>query len=124
MSHAASPEAQAVTPEAQQIPPGGHPPDGDGHGHDHPWYLAHHFETPVQQFDACKLGVWAFLVQEILFFSGLFCAYAVYRWHHPEIFQYAHHFLNWKMGLVNTVVLLTSSLTMARAVRCAPPRHR
>lgn len=93
--------------------------DGHGHGHDSPWYLAHHFDTPVQQFDACKLGVWAFLVQEILFFSGLFCAYAVYRWHHPEIYQYAYHFLDWKMGLVNTVVLLTSSLTMAWGVRCA-----
>jgi cytochrome c oxidase subunit III len=124
MSHAATPEAH-VTPEAQQIPPGGHPPTGhDGHDHDHPWYLAHHFDTPVQQFDACKLGVWAFLVQEILFFSGLFCAYAVYRWHHPEIFAYAHHFLNWKMGLVNTVVLLTSSLTMAWAVRCSQRSDR
>ena len=115
MSHAAPAETK---------PEHGREPGHDGHDHDHPWYLAHHFDTPVQQFDACKLGVWAFLVQEILFFSGLFCAYAVYRWHHPEIFAYAHHFLNWKMGLVNTVVLLTSSLTMAWAVRCSQRSDR
>jgi cytochrome c oxidase subunit 3 len=101
-----------------------HPAHAEHHAAHGPWYLAHHFETPAQQFDACKLGVWAFLTQEILFFSGLFCAYAVYRANHPEVFMYAHYFLDWKMGLLNTVVLLTSSLTMAWGVRCAQLSQR
>ena len=91
---------------------------GHGHGHHDP-HLAHHFDTREQQFEADKLGMWVFLVTEILFFSGWFCAYAVYRANHPEIFQYAHLFLNRTLGAVNTVVLLFSSLTMAWGVRCA-----
>ena len=67
---------------------------GDDHGHDHPKFLAHHFETPQQQFDSGKLGIWLFLNTEILLFSGLFCAYSVYRYTHPEIFAYAHLYLN------------------------------
>lgn len=97
-------------------------PHGDaGHGHDghHEPFLAHHFESWQQQFDAGKLGVWAFLVQEVLFFSGLFCAYAVYRALHPEVFEYADQFLSMPHGAFNTVVLLFSSLTMAWGVRCA-----
>ena len=89
------------------------------HGHHHDPHLAHHFDSTEQQFEADKLGMWIFLVTEILFFSGLFCAYAVYRANHPEIFEYAHIFLNRTLGAVNTVVLLFSSLTMAWAVRCA-----
>lgn len=88
----------------------------DHHG-DHPDFLAHHFETPQQQYDTGKLGMWLFLIQEILFFSGLFVAYAVYRANHPEIFVYAHQFLDKSLGAFNTVVLLLSSLTMAWAVR-------
>lgn len=90
----------------------------DAHG-DHPPYLQHHFDTPQQQFSAGKLGMWLFLAQEILFFGGLFCFYAVYRYNHPEVFDYAHHFLDWRLGALNTVVLLVSSLTMALAVRAA-----
>jgi cytochrome c oxidase subunit 3 len=91
---------------------------GGGHGH-HPSYVAHHFDTAKQQFDTGKFGIWMFLVTEVLFFSGLFCAYLLYRAHHPEIFIYAHHYLDTKLGAVNTVVLLFSSLTMAWAVRAA-----
>lgn len=91
----------------------------DKHHHDHPEYLAHHFDTPEQQFDAGKLGIWLFLVTEILFFSGLFVAYAVYRAHHPEIFVWAHYHLSTFLGALNTGVLLFSSLTMALAVRAA-----
>ncbi|QDT38223.1 cytochrome c oxidase subunit 3 [Stratiformator vulcanicus] len=88
------------------------------HGHDSPFF-AHHFESWNQQFEAGKLGMWAFLVQEVLFFSGLFCAYAVYRLTHPEIFEYADQFLSTPHGFLNTIVLLFSSLTMAWGVRCA-----
>ncbi len=92
--------------------------DADGHG-EHPSWLAHHFDTPQQQFASAKLGMWAFLLTEILFFSGLFCAYAVFRRNHPEIFFDGHHFLNTLAGAVNTAILLLSSFTMAWGVRCA-----
>ncbi len=84
--------------------------------HDHPPHLQHHFDSPEQQFESAVLGMWLFLATEILLFAGLFCAYAVYRAAHPEIFIYAHHFLSTKWGAINTVVLLCSSFTMAAAV--------
>jgi cytochrome c oxidase subunit 3 len=82
-------------------------------------HLAHHFDTPQQQFDAGKLGMWLFLTTELLLFSGLFCAYAVYRALHPEVFRYASQYLDMPSGLANTLILLTSGLTMALAVRFA-----
>ena len=91
---------------------------------DRPEWLAHFFETPEQQFEAGKLGMWLFLVTEVLFFSGLFCAYAYYRSHHPEMFVDAHFFLSTKMGAINTVVLILSSFTMATAVRNAQMENR
>ncbi len=84
-----------------------------------PARLQHHFESLEQQSESGKLGMWIFLATEILLFGGLFCAYAVYRANHPEVFVYAHRYLDKVLGGVNTVVLLTSSLTMAWAVRCA-----
>jgi cytochrome c oxidase subunit III len=94
---------------------------GDGHGaaHAHPSFLAHHFDTPAQQFDAAKLGMWAFLGQELLFFSGLFVAYGIYRSWYPEVFAQCSAQLNRSMGMTNTLVLLFSSLTAALAVRSA-----
>ncbi len=94
------------------------------HEHDHPSFLAHHFDDPEQQFDAGKLGIWLFLVTEVLFFSGMFCAYALYRSRNPEVFTFASTFLNTKLGAFNTGVLLFSSLTMAWGVRCAQLRQR
>ena len=96
--------------------------DNDNHHDDHghgPAYLGHHFESPRQQFATCKLGMWAFLSTEILMFGGLFCAYAIYRSNHTDIFMYAHKMLDWKLGTLNTVILLTSSMTMAWGVRAA-----
>ena len=87
--------------------------------HEHPRFLAHHFGSPRQQFDAGKFGMWLFLITEILFFSGLFCAYAVYRSTHPEAFADADQFLDVSLGATNTAVLIFSSLTMACAVRAA-----
>ncbi len=87
--------------------------------HDHPEFIAHHFENAEQQFDSGKLGIWLFLVTEVLFFSGLFVAYTLYRTHHPEIFEQAHVFLDKYLGALNTLVLLFSSLTMALGVRAA-----
>jgi cytochrome c oxidase subunit 3 len=95
-----------------------HSAHGD-HSHGEYPFLAHHFDTPQHQFDSGKLGIWLFLVTEILFFSGLFCAYAVYRALHPEIFEYAHYYLDTTLGAVNTCVLILSSVTAAWAVRNA-----
>ncbi|MEM9367801.1 MAG: cytochrome c oxidase subunit 3 [Planctomycetota bacterium] len=92
---------------------------GHGHDHDHPAWLAHHFDTPEQQFDSGKLGIWLFLVTEVLFFSGMFCAYAIFRMLRPDVFVGCSEFLNTQLGAINTGVLLFSSLTMAWAVRCA-----
>lgn len=92
----------------------------DAHGgHAHPPHLAHHFDTPEQQFASGKLGMWAFLGTELLMFGGLFCAYAVYRANHPDVFLYAHHYLDAKWGAVNTAILIASSFTMAWGVRAA-----
>lgn len=93
--------------------------DDHGHDHDHPSFLAHHFDTPEQQFDSGKLGIWLFLVTEILFFSGMFCAYSIFRMLRPDVFEGCSEFLNTKLGAINTGVLLFSSLTMAWAVRCS-----
>jgi cytochrome c oxidase subunit 3 len=90
--------------------------NGDGHPSAH---VAHHFDTAKQQYDAAKLGMWIFLMTEVLFFGGLFCAYAVFRANNPAIFIDGHRFLDKPLGAANTVVLIFSSLTMALAVRAA-----
>jgi cytochrome c oxidase subunit III len=99
--------------------------DHGEHSHDHPEWLAHHFDDAEQQFDSGKLGMWLFLVTEVLFFSGMFCAYALLRSQSPETFAFASQFLNEKLGAINTGVLLFSSLTMAWAVRASQlSQHR
>lgn len=87
--------------------------------HHHPPHVAHHFQSAEQQYASAKVGMWVFLATELLMFGGLFCAYSVYRHNHPEVFEYAHHYLDKFWGAFNTVVLITSSLTMAWGVRLA-----
>ena len=92
------------------------------HGHDDPhakWgsWLQHHFDSPIQQFESAKLGMWLFLAQEILFFSGLFVAYGVFRLNYPEAFEAGSAQLDRIIGGFNTCVLLISSFTAAMAVR-------
>jgi len=83
------------------------------------FHVAHHFDNADTQFDAGKMGVWLFLVTEVLFFGGLFCAFAIFRsWYFADFVE-AHHHLDKVMGTVNTIVLITSSLTMALAIRAA-----
>ena len=93
-------------------------PAGTGHAPHHP-YLQHHFDNMAQQMEASTLGMWTFLVTEIMFFGGLFMAYLVYRWQSPMGFQEASHHLNIYWGAANTAILIVSSLTMALAVRAA-----
>lgn len=86
--------------------------------------LQHHFESMDQQFEASALGMWAFLVQEILFFGGLFAGYIVYRHWYPEAFHDGSHHLDVLLGTINTAVLICSSLTMALAVHAAQKGHK
>src|ERR1700752_2534503 len=81
--------------------------------------LAHHFESLEQQHQAASIGMWAFLVQEVMFFGGLFTVYLVYRSLYPSAFSEGSSHLPIELGTFNTAVLIGSSLTMALAVRCA-----
>ena len=81
--------------------------------------LAHQFDSYDQQRESASLGMWAFIVQEILFFGGLFAAYTVYRRWYPLEFAAGSHHLDITLGAFNTAVLIASSLTMAMAVRSA-----
>lgn len=96
----------------------GHGHDAHGHAHGHK-DLAHHFDSLDQQFDSAKLGMWTFLVTEVLMFGGLFAAFILFQSFDKQVFIQAHHHLDKIMGGVNTVVLLTSSLTAVLAVRSA-----
>lgn len=91
------------------------------HGESH---VAHHFVDSEQQLDSSKLGMWLFLVTEVLFFGGLFVAYIVYRAWNPELFYMSAKELSTTMGAINTVVLIGSSLTIALAVRAAQLNQR
>ena len=95
--------------------------DHDAHAHaahHHP-DLQHHFDSLEQQHEAATLGMWMFLITEVLFFGGLFLAYMLYRVWYPEAWAEGSYQLNLTLGTINTVVLIGSSLTMAFAVRSA-----
>jgi len=86
--------------------------------HHHP-ALAHHFESLAVQTEASTLGMWTFLVQEVLFFGAFFLVYTLHRNLYYPVFEACSHHLDWKLGAVNTAVLICSSLTMALAVHAA-----
>ena len=91
---------------------------------DHPAHLQHHFVSSEQQFDAAKMGMWLFLVTEILLFSGMFVAYTVYRSWHPEVFVLSSELLNPWLGGLNTIVLLASSFTVALGIHYAQVNNK
>jgi cytochrome c oxidase subunit 3 len=99
------------------------PADAHAHGHHHP-DLQHHFDSLEQQHEAATLGMWLFLVTEVLFFGGLFMAYLLYRVWYPEAWAAGSEELSIRLGGFNTVVLIGSSLTMAMAVRSAQTGYR
>ncbi len=86
---------------------------------EHSKYLRHHFDDMAQQFDSATLGMWVFLLTEIMFFGGLFAAYTIYRNMYPGAFASTSTHMNPSWGAANTAVLIVSSLTMALAVRAA-----
>jgi cytochrome c oxidase subunit 3 len=81
--------------------------------------LREQFDTAAQQKDASTLGMWIFLITEIMFFGGMFLVYTVYRGAYPLVFAVASTSLDVYLGAANTVVLLCSSFTMVLAVRAA-----
>lgn len=87
-------------------------------------HLRHHFATPEQQMDASTLGMWTFLITEVLFFGGMFAGYAVYRAMYPDAFASTSQYMNVILGGTNTAVLICSSLTMAMGVRAAQLSRR
>ena len=97
--------------------------DAHGHAVHHP-KLQHHFETMQQQKEASTLGMWLFLLTEVLFFGGLFFAYLLYRMWYFEAFAEASRTIQITPGLINTAVLIASSLTMALGVRAAQTSQR
>lgn len=87
-------------------------------------HLRHHFATTEQQMDAATLGMWTFLITEVLFFGGMFASYAVYRGMYLDAFASTSQYMNVVLGATNTAVLICSSLTMALAVRAAQLSNR
>ena len=84
---------------------------------EHPKYLAHHFKTMDQQTSSGKLGMWVFMAQELLFFSGLFCALGYAHLMYPDMIKQVQPTMKWHFGAFNSVVLMVSSLTMSLCVR-------
>jgi cytochrome c oxidase subunit 3 len=87
-------------------------------------FVAHQFDDAEQQYQASHLGMWTFLITEIMFFGGLFTLFAVYVSAYTEGFAEGSKHLDLLLGAVNTVVLLGSSFTMAMAVRSAQTGRR
>lgn len=98
--------------------------DTHDHHHYHPPGLQHQFENMEQQQESASIGMWMFLVQEIMFFGGLFTVYLVFRSRYPMAFAAASNHLNAFWGGLNTLVLIVSSLTMALAVYYAQKGNR
>jgi cytochrome c oxidase subunit III len=86
--------------------------------------VLHQFDDVEQQYEAASLGMWVFLVTEIMFFGGLFTGYVVYRAAYPLAFAEGSGHLDILLGGVNTAVLISSSLTMALAVHSAQVGER
>jgi cytochrome c oxidase subunit 3 len=80
---------------------------------------AHHFDSAEHEYDASKFGTWTFLLTEMLMFGGLFVGYILFHEKYPEMYHAGSRFLDWRLGSLNTVVLLASSLSMALAIHYA-----
>jgi cytochrome c oxidase subunit III len=90
-------------------------PAAHDHGEAHDPHLAHHFDSIETQNHASRLGMWLFLGTEVLLFAGLFLGYSVYRHLYHDTFRFASRTLNLTMGTINTIVLISSSLSVALA---------
>ena len=100
---------------------GGHDHAQGDHGHGP---LHHQFENIEQQNECYIVGMWTFLVTEVMFFGAFFLMYTVYRMYYQQDFYLAHEHLNVKLGAINTMFLLISSFTMVMAVQGAQLKNR
>ncbi|MBX3118109.1 MAG: cytochrome c oxidase subunit 3 [Fimbriimonadaceae bacterium] len=96
--------------------------DIDSHGHKDGVY--HQFEDMDQQNESYIVGMWSFLVTEVMFFGPLFFVYALYRWQYQADWFLVHEELSWEWGGANTMVLLFSSFTMAMSVYNAQIKNK
>lgn len=118
----APPVHNAPTPESHAS---AHSAAHGEHGaHEEHSLLHHHFDDMEQQRESTSLGMWAFLVTEVMMFGGLLFAYTLYRHFYFPAYAAGSHHLNITLGTINTFVLLFSSLTMVFAVHCAQIRNK
>lgn len=111
------------------VPAGGltageHKPVEHADAHAHPHWLMHHFDDLAQQRETITMGMWCFLITEIMMFGALFFVYSLYRFKYHYAYVAGSHLLDWKLGTINTMVLLCSSLTMVMAVHAAQLRNK
>lgn len=84
-----------------------------------PHHHAHHFDSAEHEFETSKEGMWVFMVTEVLMIGAIFVGYLIMRNLYPQGFHEAHKLLSIPLGATNTLVLLTSSLTMVLGVSAA-----
>jgi cytochrome c oxidase subunit III len=96
-----------------------------GHHDDHEYsVLKFQYEDMDQQNDSYIVGMWSFMVTEIMFFGALFMIYTLYRMNYQADWWKTHEHLSWQLGGINTFNLLVSSFLMATAVRYAQLKNR
>jgi cytochrome c oxidase subunit 3 len=84
-----------------------------------PGAVAHQFDDFIQQHEASTLGMWTFLITEIMFFGAMFLGYTIYRASYPQAFAHASNHMDIILGTINTAVLIASSLTVVLSVHAA-----
>lgn len=94
------------------------------HGHGHNEALHHQFENIDQQNESYIVGMWTFLVTEVMFFGALFLTFTLGRWQYQIDWFLAHEALDWHIGAINTVILLFSSFAVVMAVQGAQLHRR
>lgn len=78
--------------------------------------VASHYRDAEHQYSSNKEGIWLFMTTEILMFGGLFVGYTIFHALYPEMFAEGAKFLDWRLGFINTLVLIFSSFTMALGI--------
>lgn len=81
--------------------------------------FSHHFDTLEQSQESQRLGIWMFLITEVMFFGGIFVAYTAYRIWYPKEFEAGSSKLNVLIAGINSLLLLASSLTITLAIHAA-----
>jgi cytochrome c oxidase subunit 3 len=83
-----------------------------------------HEQAAHRDYAGAKIGMWLFLFTELVLFGGLFLLYSAYRAKYPHEFHEGGNELNFVIGVINTLVLLTSSLSMALSITAIQKGNR